>query len=334
VGNSGGGQGLGGEGKKRRKKKKQPKGKMEIPTINNPTQSATPPVSCLLSPVSLSSAGVALDFRQVTVRAGERTILQEIDLTIRPGEQVAIVGASGAGKSSLVGLLLGWRQPAKGALFVDGGVLTGERLPALRQMTAWVDPAVQIWNRSLMANLRYGSPEMDGAPLGQALDLADLYGILEKLPQGLQMALGEGGGLVSGGEGQRVRLGRALLRPGVRLAILDEPFRGLDRRQRQRLLANARRHWQGATLLCVTHDVGETQRFDRVLVMEQGRLLEDGPPATLAAQPQSRYHALLAAEESVQQELWQGGNWRRLWLQEGQLQETTADQQPVAPTDV
>ncbi len=80
-----------------------------------------------------------------------------------------------------------------------------------------------------------------------------------------------------------MRLGRALLRPGARLVILDEPFRGLDREQRRELLARARRLWRGATLLCVTHDVGETLGFERVLVVEDGRIVEDGPPERLAA---------------------------------------------------
>jgi ATP-binding cassette subfamily B protein len=88
---------------------------------------------------------------------------------------------------------------------------------------------------------------------------------------------------VSGGEGQRVRLGRALARRGVRLVILDEPFRGLDRAQRRVLLQRARQEWRAATLLCITHDVQSTQAFDRVLVVEGGRIIEDDDPARLAA---------------------------------------------------
>src|SRR6185503_5349512 len=90
--------------------------------------------------------------------------------------------------------------------------------------------------------------------------------ILQKLPDGLQTSLGEAGGLVSGGEGQRVRLGRGALRTGARLAILDEPFRGLDRERRRTLMDRVRRWWKDATLLCITHDVGETLDFERVIV--------------------------------------------------------------------
>jgi len=157
--------------------------------------------------------------------------------------------------------------------------------------------------------------------ISDAIALADLLEVINHLPSGLQTRLGEGGGLVSGGEGQRVRLARALLRPHVRLVILDEPFRGLDRPARQQLLANARRHWQATTLICITHDVGETQRFDRVVVLEHGQVVEDAAPRVLASQPDSRYRALLATEEAVRQALVESVGWRRLWLAEGHLHE-------------
>jgi ABC-type transport system involved in cytochrome bd biosynthesis fused ATPase/permease subunit len=142
--------------------------------------------------------------------------------------------------------------------------------------------------------------------------------VLERLPQGLQTLLGEGGAMLSGGEGQRLRLGRALLATDTRLALLDEPFRGLDRPQRRRLLAEARQWWRGVTLLCVTHDVGDTVGFDRVLVVENGRIVEDGSPRTLGVRS-SRYRALLDAERQVEQTLWRGPQWRRIAVQDGRV---------------
>jgi len=102
------------------------------------------------------------------------------------------------------------------------------RLSAPESATAWVDPAVQIWNRSLLDNLHYGVESAGRKPLSAAIQGANLFDVLERLPDGLQTVLGEGGGLVSGGEGQRVRLGRSLMRPAIRLVLLDEAFRGLD----------------------------------------------------------------------------------------------------------
>ncbi|HET8744963.1 MAG TPA: hypothetical protein VFM98_05135, partial [Ramlibacter sp.] len=154
--------------------------------------------------------------------------------------------------------------------------------------------------------------------VGGVLDAARLRAVLQKLPQGLQTWLGEGGALLSGGEGQRVRLARAFLQRDVRLALLDEPFRGLDRGQRRALLAEARTWWRHATLLCVTHDVTETQSFDRVLVVEGGRIVEDGAPRELARED-SRYRAMLQAEEEVQSQLWQDAAWRRIRVEDGAL---------------
>jgi ABC-type bacteriocin/lantibiotic exporter with double-glycine peptidase domain len=265
--------------------------------------------------------GVAITLEGVHVRVAGHTVLAGIDLTIEPGSHVAIVGPSGAGKSSLVGTLLGWYRPATGEIRIDRVPLDGQSLAQLRRETAWVDPAVQLWNRPLLDNLSYGTPADQSLPFGQVIAQAHLRSILERLPDGLQTRLGEGGALISGGEGQRVRLARALLRPGVRLVILDEPCRGLDREHRRELLARARQLWRQATLLCITHDVGETRAFDRVLVMEGGRIVEDGTPADLAGQPQSRYSELLDAEVAVRQGLWSHGRWRRLWLNAGRLVE-------------
>jgi ABC-type bacteriocin/lantibiotic exporter with double-glycine peptidase domain len=263
--------------------------------------------------------GVEVRMEGVSVVAAGHTILQSVDLDLAPGEHVAVVGRSGAGKSSLVGLLLGWHRPAEGRLLVDGKTLDAAVLDRLRGETAWLDPAVQVWNRSLLENVLYGSPDPDPLGLAGALNAAELHGVVERLPDGLQSPLGEGGGLLSGGEGQRVRLARALLRSGARLVVLDEPFRGLDRPRRRALLSRGRRLWSGATLLCVTHDVEETRAFDRVLVVEDGRVVEDGPPSALACDPESRYAALLAAEHDVRRGCWEAPGWRRMRLEDGMI---------------
>ena len=262
---------------------------------------------------------VGIEFEGVAVQAGGHVILTDVSLLIQPGEHIAIVGPSGAGKSSLVGLLLGWNRPAQGRILVDHQSLDGKLIQALRQETAWVDPAVQLWNRSLYENLRYGMEHANGRPIGAVIQDADLFGVLERLPDGLKTSLGEVGGLVSGGEGQRVRLGRAMYRSGVRLAILDEPFRGLDREKRRLLLGKARQHWSAATLLCITHDVSETLNFPRVIVIEEGRIIEDGVPQELAKIGSSRYHELLEAEQQVRQGLWASADWQRLWIENGHL---------------
>jgi ATP-binding cassette subfamily B protein len=269
----------------------------------------------------IGGAAVAIAFENLTVRAGGHTILDGIRLSIAAGEHVAIVGSSGAGKSTLVGSLLGWHGAATGCVRVDGAPLDGAMLGSLRRATAWVDPGVYLWNQTLLDNLRYGAPGDSDERIGTVIDAADLREVLERMPDGLQTPLGEGGALVSGGEGQRVRLGRSLHRRGTRLAILDEPFRGLDRDKRRSLLARSRAWWKDATLLCITHDVGDTMLFDRVLVVERGRLVEDGAPRMLAEQEGSCYRSLLDAEAALREGLWSASDWRRLCLDDGRLAE-------------
>jgi ATP-binding cassette subfamily B protein len=264
--------------------------------------------------------GVALSLDDVTVRAGGHTLLKDVRLDVEAGSHVAIVGPSGAGKSTLLGLL-GWHRPAAGTVRIDGEPLDDGRLERLRLETAWVGPDVHLWNTTLLDNLLYGASPDEAPAVGAVVDNANLIDVLRRLPEGLQTPLGEGGGLLSGGQGQRVRLGRALVRADARLVVLDEPFRGLDREQRRALLSRARQVWRGATLLCVTHDVGETLEFERALVVESGRVVEDGCPADLSASPQSRYRALLEAESEVRTGLWESAGWRRLRLEEGRLSE-------------
>ncbi len=270
---------------------------------------------------SPNTAAAAIAFENVNVTAAGHTVLRDINVTIQPGEHLAIVGPSGAGKSSLVGTLLGWYRPSTGRVLVDGEELDESRVEALRPHIAWVDPAVQLWNRPLLTNLEYGLPATARMPIEDVIEAADLRRVLERLPEGLETALGEGGGLVSGGEGQRIRLGRALLRPDVRLVVLDEPFRGLDFEQRRTLLARARELWKSATLLSISHDISEAMTFERVLVIEEGHIVEDGSPTKLAHQPASRFHALLMAERAIREEMWATGNWRHLKLEEGALTE-------------
>ncbi|MDZ4796716.1 MAG: ABC transporter ATP-binding protein [Bryobacteraceae bacterium] len=182
------------------------------------------------------SRGVKLEIEGVTVIAAGHLILDDVSLSVRPGEHVGIVGLSGAGKSSLVGLLLGWHKAAEGCVRVDDQLLDAARLAQLRCETAWIDPQVHLFQATLFDNLAYGNGDDAAARMSIAMEDAGLVDVLQRLPDGLQTSLGEGGALVSGGEGQRVRMGRALARSGVRLAILDEPARGLDRDARRSFL--------------------------------------------------------------------------------------------------
>ncbi len=271
-----------------------------------------------------SNEAVSLLFKEVSVRATGHTILQEFSLRVDAGSHICIVGPSGAGKSTLIGLLLGWHRPSTGTIEVDGLPLDDVVLESLRRDIAWVEPNVQLWNRSLAENLQYGLESGSRLPpIGGVIEEADLWGLLTSLPDGLQSRLGEGGALVSGGEGQRVRLGRAMLRPSSRLVVLDEPFTALDRGARRSLLMRARSKWNRDTVLCVPHDVSDSTDFERVIVMEEGRIIEDGSPEELLRRSESRYRKLLEADRAVRGQVWANPSWRTLRLENGKLTETT-----------
>ena len=265
--------------------------------------------------------GVAVVMEAVSLNISGHTILNTFDLRVEPGSHVAIVGSSGAGKSSLVGLLLGWCRPSTGSILIDGLQLTTERLKQLREETAWADPSIQLWNRSLVDNLNYGASSNGVGSLGHVVETAELRALLESLPDGLQTHLGEGGALVSGGEGQRVRLGRAMQRPNARLVILDEPFTGLDRRRREQLLLRARELWANATLLYITHSIDEATVFERVLVLDASNIVEDGIPSELLQRQDSRYRTMREFELALQNRFISSERWRRLWIERGQLVE-------------
>ena len=248
-----------------------------------------------------------------------RWVLRDLDLAVRPGQHVAVLGESGAGKSTLFGFLLGWYGLAAGRCEIDGRSYDAGLPPELLHATAWAAPEAALWDRSLLDNLCAGGAPPPAAP-AEALRAAGLLDLLGQLPAGLRTRLGEDGRRLSGGEAQRLRLARALLRPGVRLALLDEPFRGLDAGRRAALLAAARAHWRRATLLCITHSPAEALAFDRLLVLERGRLVESGSPRRLAAQPASRFRAMLDAESAADCMLRRPA-WRRLHLAGGRLAE-------------
>jgi ATP-binding cassette subfamily B protein len=279
-----------------------------------PLGAATDPVP---PPAPSSPAPPRINLVGVSVVLAGHHVLEDVHVVLAPGEHVAVVGPSGAGKSTLAGLLLGWHVPAAGQVLIDGRPLEGAVLASLRAGLAWVDPTVQLWNTSLRENAAYGNPPPSEEGLAGVMSAVTLDGVLAGLAHG--ESIGEGGRLLSGGEGQRLRLARAMIRPEVRLVVLDEAFGGLDRASRGALLSRARAHWSAATLICITHDIEETTGFQRVLVIEGGRVVEDGSPAVLAKQPGSRYGAMLDADMDVSNERWGDPVWERWRLVDGSL---------------
>lgn len=274
--------------------------------------------------IPLRPRGVDLSFRGVSVKVSGRMLLDTFSLDIPAGQHVAIVGPSGAGKSSLLSLLLGLLRTASGRITANDTLLTEETYPSLRAATSWVDPSTQLWNQSLLANVEYATSGVASRSLEDVLIASNLFPVVDNLAEGLGTKMGWDGAFVSGGEGQRVRIARALLRAETKLAVLDEPFRGLDRNTRRRMLNEARRLWLNATMVFVSHDIGHALDFDRVLVVEDGKIVEDGHPLALRQEAGTRFRALLDAEEKAKNDVWHSQEWRRLRLKDGALQEGTS----------
>lgn len=262
--------------------------------------------------VSSLRPGLAVEVRNLKATLGTHAVLDDVSVYVPPGQHVAIVGDSGAGKSSLLAAILGLIELDSGSIRADGIPVSRYDLARFRRETVWVDPTVQLWNRSLLENLVFGNPKEAIGEIGEAIERTDLKGLLEKLEEGMATPLGESGVRVSGGEGQRVRLSRSLLRRGARLILLDEAFRGLERGVRRAIANEVRRSVRHTTLIEVTHDVADTRGFDRILVIENGKLVEDGAPAELFASPSSRYHALVRADEETLTQVWSHRGWKRV----------------------
>ena len=225
--------------------------------------------------------GLALSFEAVRVDWPDgRTGLEDLDLTIAPGERLAVVGPSGAGKSTLLQLLLGFIRPTAGSIQADGQPLDQLDPADWRRHLAWVPQKPHLFAGTLADNLRLARPDAGEAELYQALEQAQCLEFVERLPQGLDTPVGEGGHPLSGGQRQRLALARAFLRP-ARLVLLDEPTAHLDLESEARIQAAVDVLAGRATLIVVAHRLASVRRAERVVVLDQGRVVETGSHAAL-----------------------------------------------------
>ena len=228
--------------------------------------------------------GIRLQCRglQLAYDAGRRPALMEVGLELMPGSHTVLVGGSGAGKSTLLFLILGFVRPDQGEIRVNG-IPLNEIDPAWwHRQVGWIGQNPAIFHGTLRDNLRMGRPD---ASEDEVLAAARAAGVLEfagRMPQGLDTALGEQGVGLSRGEAQRVALGRVFLKEAPVL-LLDEPFTGLDADTERRVLEAIDSFRAGRTVVTVTHRLAEIQRADRIVVLEEGRIVESGSPEKLGA---------------------------------------------------
>lgn len=235
-----------------------------------PDQASTPPPGAAATAVRRPPE-VELD-RVVVAYDDRAPVLDHVTLRLRPGEHLALVGPSGAGKTTLGHLLLGFVTPADGRVALDG------RPPGqARQLVAWAPQDPHVFHAGVAANLRLARPSATDADLAAVLDAVGLGRWLAGLPEGLATVLGERGTTISGGERQRLGVARALLadRP---LLVLDEPTAHLDEANAARLRDAVLAAAEGRSLVWITHRTADLDRFDRVAALEGGRLREAVSP--------------------------------------------------------
>jgi ATP-binding cassette, subfamily B, bacterial len=209
-------------------------------------------------------------------------VLRHLDLEVAAGERVCVVGPTGAGKSTLLALLQRFYDPDAGAIELDGVDLRRLGLGSLRNQLALVPQDPWMLDGTIADNIGFGRPDASQAELEAAATLTGLDEILRRLPDGWDTPIGEGGVRLSGGQRRRVALARAILRDAPVL-LLDEPTSGLDAASEQAVLDALDRAAEGRTVVSVSHRLGLAARADRVVVLDGGRVVEQGPPGELLA---------------------------------------------------
>ncbi len=238
----------------------------------------------------------ALAFDGVTLRfpGAARPALDGVTLSVAPGESVALVGASGAGKSTMLNLAVGLIRPDSGTVSIDGADLAGIDLGSYRRQVAVVPQEAVLFRGSVYDNVTYGLPEATPALVERALADANALDFVRALPQGWDTPVGERGATLSGGQRQRIAIARALIRD-PRVLILDEATSALDTESERLIQASLAGLMAGRTTLIVAHRLSTVRHATRILVFDRGRIVEQGSHEELVA-ASGRYAALLAAQ--------------------------------------
>lgn len=256
----------------------------------------TPQIRDADGATELRVSGGRIQFDQVSFGyRPDRSILRNLSFSVEPGQKVAIVGASGAGKSTIVKLLFRFYDTVSGRILIDNQDIREVTQHSLRRAIGIVPQDTVLFNDTLFENIRYGCPDAPEREVEQAIDLAHLRHFVDALPEGRDTRVGERGLKLSGGEKQRVAIARTILkRPPI--LVFDEATSSLDSRSEQAILQALREISRNHTSLVIAHRLSTVVDADLILVLDQGQLVEQGDHATLLAQ-----HGLYADLWSTQQ---------------------------------
>ncbi len=225
-----------------------------------------------------------IEFCQVSFTYSSRSeaALQDVSFTIRPGQHLALVGASGSGKSTIARLLLRFLEPEQGQIRVEGRALRSIPVETWRAQVAWAPQQPYLFNTSLAENIRLSKPGASMAEVRRAAGLAGIADWVEALPRGYDTPAGEQGAQLSGGQAQRISLARAFLKDAP-LLVMDEPSAHLDPRQETLLEESIARLRRGRTVVSIAHRLTTVTQADCILVMDAGRVVESGSHSELLA---------------------------------------------------
>ena len=248
------------------------------------TEPTTIPIDPAAPPAAPIDAGADLVFKDVTVTYPGRPTpaLAGVDLTIRAGERLALVGATGAGKSTVARLLLRFIDPATGTIAVGDRPSTTIDLDAWRAHLAWVPQRPHLFEGTIADNIRLAVPDADDEAVRAAAAAAGLDDVVRSWPRGLETPTGERGAWLSGGQRQRIALARAFL-SAAPLVILDEVTSQLDPASEERIRTALETLSRERTVVVVSHRMRLVTSVDRVVVLDAGRIVQTGTPTELAA---------------------------------------------------
>jgi ATP-binding cassette subfamily B protein len=202
-------------------------------------------------------------------------VIEDFDLHVSAGQKLGLVGRTGAGKSTIFALLQRLYEPAAGRVLIDGQDIAMVTQQSLRQSIAVVQQDISLFHRSVLENLRYGKPEASEAEVFRAAEMARCTEFIRRLPQGFDTIVGERGLKLSGGERQRLAIARAFLLDAP-IILLDEATSALDTNSEQLIQEALMRLVEGRTVIAIAHRLSTLNSFDRIVVLDAGRIVEDG----------------------------------------------------------
>lgn len=246
---------------------------LEVP-ITVKDESTTP----LTAPVKGEVCFEAVSFHYAASQVG----VSGVDLHVPAGNTLALVGATGSGKSTLIKLLLRFYDPASGRVLVDGQPITEVSMHSLRQAIGLVSQDVYLFEGSIRDNIAYGKPDASEAEIIDAAKTAEAWSFIETLPQGLETPVGERGVLLSGGQRQRLSLARALLKDPP-ILVLDEATSAVDNETEAAIQRSLKRIAHGRTVIMIAHRLSTIVHADEIVVIEKGQVAERGNHASLLA---------------------------------------------------